>query len=302
MPKVSVIIPTYNRARLMKRAIRSVLNQMYQDFEIIIVDDASTDNTKEVVESFNAERIKYIRHEINEGEAAARNTGIKSASGKFIASHDSDDEWLPEKLGRQVRTLENSPPKVGVVYTGFWRIKGDGKTYFPPSGITKKEGDIHRELLKGNFVGTPTTLVKRECFERAGMFDERLHHLVDWEMWIRISRYYYFGYVDSPLVVSYDMPDSISIDRIALIEAHKLILKKNLEEIKNDNKILALHQYAIGNLLCQIGEMSRGRGYLFRAARTYPLSIRYLIPVFVSLLGKSAYNKVIKLKRRIQPM
>ena len=101
-PTVSVVIPTYNRAPLIGRSIKSVLNQTYQDFEIIIVDDASTDNTKEVVSNFNDERIRYIQHEENKGEAAARNTGIKATRCDYIAPQDSDDEWIPEKLSTQI--------------------------------------------------------------------------------------------------------------------------------------------------------------------------------------------------------
>ena len=107
---------------MIARSIESVLSQTFQDFEIIVVDDGSTDNTEEVVNSFNDERIRYVRHEQNKGEAAARNTGIKLARGDYIASQDSDDEWLPEKLARQIEVFENSPPEVGVVYTGFWKL------------------------------------------------------------------------------------------------------------------------------------------------------------------------------------
>lgn len=105
-PKVSVIIPTYNRAHLIGRAIKSVLNQTYKDFEIIIVDDGSTDKTEEVVKDFKDERVRYIRREKNKGGSAARNTGIKAARGEYIAFQDSDDEWLPEKLEKQMKAFE----------------------------------------------------------------------------------------------------------------------------------------------------------------------------------------------------
>ena len=97
MPKVSIIIPTYNRANLLPRAIKSVLSQTFKDFELIVINDGSTDNTEEVIKKFQKkdERIKYILHKDNKGEAAARNTGIRIAKGEYIASHDSDDEWLP---------------------------------------------------------------------------------------------------------------------------------------------------------------------------------------------------------------
>jgi glycosyltransferase involved in cell wall biosynthesis len=119
MPAVSVIIPTYNRAEFLRLAITSVLNQTFQDFEIIVVDDASEDHTHEVVHNFRDKRIKYIHHEVNKRVAAARNTGVLNSSGAYIAFVDDDDEWLPKKLQMQVALLENSPSIVGGVYTGF---------------------------------------------------------------------------------------------------------------------------------------------------------------------------------------
>src|SRR5262245_46961170 len=112
MPKVSVIIPTHNRADFLRDAIFSVLNQTFQDFEIIVVDDASTDNTSEVIGAFNDERIRYLRHDTNKGGSAARNTGILNSQCDYIAFLDDDDQWLPEKLAKQVDTLIASPPDV----------------------------------------------------------------------------------------------------------------------------------------------------------------------------------------------
>ncbi len=113
-PTVSVIIPTYNRANLVSRAIKSVLNQTYQDFEIIVVDDCSEDNTEEIVKSFNDSRIRYIKHKKNKGGSAARNTGIKRARGKYIAFLDDDDEWLPSKLEKQIMLFEKLSKHYGV--------------------------------------------------------------------------------------------------------------------------------------------------------------------------------------------
>ena len=112
-PIVSVIIPTYNRAHLIDKAIKSVLNQTYQDFEIIVVDDGSTDNTNEVLKNFTDSRIHYIFHTSNLGVSAARNTGIKTSQGEYIALLDSDDDWLPEKLDKQVDVLQNESSEVG---------------------------------------------------------------------------------------------------------------------------------------------------------------------------------------------
>jgi len=301
-PTVSVIMPTYNRAHLLGRAIQSVLDQTYQHFEIIVVDDGSTDNTEEVVKSFGDERIRYIRLRENSGTSAApRNTAIRAARGEYIALQDSDDEWLPEKLEKQLKLFENTPPKVGVVYTGFWKIKGDKKIYIPSSQQIKKEGDIHNELLKGNFVSGPVALIKKECFKRAGMFDEELPQYMDWEMWIRISKYYHFKYVDEPLARSYYTSGGINEPgNLIQAKALKLILEKHFEDIKKDKRLLSNHYFGIGALLCSNEEVRHGRDYLIKAIMVYPLNIRLLLLAFVSLFGQGAYNKTIESYRKIR--
>lgn len=299
-PVVSIIIPTYNRAHLLGRAIQSVLDQTHQDFELIIVDDGSTDNTEEIVRSFSDERIRYIKHDKNRGGAAARNTGIKAARGEYIAFQDSDDEWLPEKLEKQIRVFETVPPEVGVVYTGFHRLENNKKTYIPSSKITQKEGYIFSSLLKGNFVTTQAVLVKRECFERAGMFDENLPRLQDWELFIRISKYYHFKCIDEPLVISYYQPRSISADQNALIRALELILERHFEDLKKDRRVLASHCLILGHLLCSNGQLKQGRSYLIKAVKAYPLNIKALCAALASLLGQSVYNMTAASYRKIR--
>jgi len=299
-PTVSVIIPTYNRAHLIKRAIQSVLNQTYQDFEVIIVDDGSTDNTEKVVKSFNDPRIRYIRHEKNKGAAAARNTGIKAAKGKFIAFQDSDDEWLPEKLEKQMKVFETASAKVGVVYTGFWRIENNKKIYIPFSWVKQKEGNIHKELLKGSFIGLPTVLIKKECFRKGEMFDEKLPRLQDWELVIRLSKYYNFKCVNEPLLVSYYTSDSISANNEAYIKALKLILSKHFNEFTKEKKLLSKHYFSIGVNLCLNNNFKEGRNYLIKAIKTHPSSIKYLLVTFLSFFGQGVYNKATEIYRKLK--
>src|SRR5688572_16958601 len=123
MANVSVIIPTHNRAQSVVTAIASVVRQTFQDLEIIVVDDASNDDTAEVLAQFRDKRIKVIRHQTNRGGAAARNTGIRHSTFDYIAFLDDDDEWLPEKLAKQMAALLTSPPEVGCVYTGYFVVE-----------------------------------------------------------------------------------------------------------------------------------------------------------------------------------
>ena len=302
MPKVSVVMPTYNRAHLIGRAIQSVLNQTYQDFEIIVVDDGSMDNTEKVIREFQKKdkRILYIQHEKNKGEAAARNTGIEVAKGEYIAFQDSDDEWLPEKLEKQMRVFATAPPEVGVVYTGFWRIENDKKVYIPFSWVKRKEGDIYEELLKANFIGTPVAIVRKECFEKAGLFDEMLPHLVDWELWIRISKFYEFKCVDEPLLTSPFTPDSISANKEALIKALKIILSKHFDDFAKNKKILSKHYFSIGINLCSSNEIKDGRKYFIKAVKANPLNVKFLLVVFLSFFGQNTYNKAVKSYQKIR--
>lgn len=303
-PAVSVIIPTYNRAKLLPRAIKSVLNQTYQDFELIVVDDASTDNTEKVVKEFQEKdgRIRYIQYKKNKGGSAARNSGIKAAKGEYIAFQDSDDEWLPEKLEKQMKVFENVSPEVGVVYTAFWRVDSDKKTIIPSSWVKQKEGNIHKELLRGNFVTTPSIVARKECFEKAGMFDEKLPRLQDWELVIRFSKYYNFKYINEPLLYSFFTANSISANQNALIKARKLILNKHSKEFYKDKRLTANYQYSIGSLLCQNGKTHQGREYLFRAIKSFPLNPKYLVATLTSLFGGTFYRKVVALKHKIQSM
>lgn len=294
MPTVSVIIPTYNRAHLIGGAIQSVLDQTYQDFEIIVVDDGSTDNTAEVVKSFNEQRIKCIRHDKNRGGSAARNTGIKAAKGEYIAFQDSDDEWFIEKLEKQMKIFETAPPEVGVVYTGFWKIENDKKIYIPSSWFTQKEGNIHKELLKGNFVTTQSVVIRKKCFEKSGMFDENLPRLQDWELVIRLSKYYNFKCIDEPLLNSYYTSNSISANHEALIKAVELILTKHFNDFAKDRKLLSNHYFYIGNLLYSDGQIKKGRDYLIKSVKFNPLNIKFLLLTFISFFSKGIYNKVVE--------
>ena len=172
MPKVSVIILTYNRARYLQRAIRSVLDQTFQDFEIIIVDDASTDETPKVVKAFQDPRICYVRHQINQREAGSRNAGLQKSRGEYIAFLDDDDVWLSQKLAHQVALLDTSPLIVGAVYASFLKIDGETEKVLGP-WIAEKRGNLYRDLTEQNWIGIPSTVVvRRQCFDTVGLFDK----------------------------------------------------------------------------------------------------------------------------------
>ena len=204
--KVSVIIPTYNRAHLIERSIRSVLNQTYQNFELLIVDDGSTDNTKAVVDKIQDERIRYIRCNKNGGAAKARNVGIRESKYHYIAFQDSDDEWHPDKLEKQMKTLLEASEDTGLVYCEYHYNGLNGMDDICPDRTIPnehKEGDIFPQLLAGNMIGTPTVLMKRECFEQVGMFNENFPCMEDYELVLRIARSYRIKFVPEVLMEVY---------------------------------------------------------------------------------------------------
>ncbi|MCK4824441.1 hypothetical protein KA005_52300, partial [bacterium] len=180
-------------------------------------------------------------------------------------------------------------------YTGFWKIENNEKTYIPFSWVNQKEGDIHKELLKGNFIGSPVTLIRRECFKKAGMFDEKLFHLVDWEMWLRVSKYYHFKYIDEPLVAAHYHSENVSANQSAFIQALELILEKYFDEFASDKKLLAKHYIDIGNLLVLNKETQNGRNYLIKAIKLYPFNIKLLSVILSTFFGLSVYKKAVGL-------
>jgi glycosyltransferase involved in cell wall biosynthesis len=297
-PTVSVIIPTYNRAQLVRRALYSVLHQTYRNIEVIIVDDCSTDDTEIVVTSFRDSRVRYIRHEINRGAAMARNTGINAASSEFIAFQDSDDEWLCDKLEKQMKKFDQVGLKVGVVYTGFLRIKENHAVYFPRKEI-KKSGDVLVSLLNENFVTTQAAVVRKECFKKIGLFDEQLPRLQDWDLFIRIAKYYQFICIDEPCLIAFHSAISISADDRIFPIALKIILDKHQDVFCRNDNILAKAYYALGMAICASGDMA-GSIYFYRSLRLNPWRLICWIRWISTLPGSRFYRIASKAIDRVR--
>lgn len=296
-PTVSVIIPTYNRANLVGKAIKSVLSQTYQDFEIIVIDDGSTDNTEEVIRSFKDKKVKYIKkYKKNKGISVARNIGIKMARGKYIALLDSDDEWLPEKLDKQSKVLQSESPEVGVVCSWSYNIDEKGN-YISKRCLPKKGGYIYEDLLSTNPISVPTVLIRKECFNRVGLFDDLLNAQEDWDMWIRIAKYYRFALIKVPLVKYRLHSNQISKNLGVKIITANRILVKHANELKKRPRVHSKHYFYIGNRLCHMGKTKEGRKYLIKAISLYPFCIGYYICMFSSLFGPKCFMYFVKIKK-----
>ena len=199
MPKVSVIIPTYNRGQFIAQAIESVLSQTFHDYEIIVVDDGSTDKTQEILKKFEG-KIKSIRQE-NQGISKTRNRAIKVSTGQYIAFLDSDDFWVSDKLQVQVNILDTHP-QVGIVYARMPIINEQGETIgMKPAGIS---GRNFKELLElWGDIPTSTVMNRRDCFDKAGFFDSTLEPMEDIDMWIRISQFYDLYEIENKVLAYY---------------------------------------------------------------------------------------------------
>lgn len=285
-PLVSVIIPTYNRAHSLETSVGSILDQTTTDIELIVVDDGSNDQTAKLIAHLNDGRIHYIGLSKNRGASAARNIGIAHARGQYIAFQDSDDEWLPHKLEKQLPLFEQFPQRRGVVYCKYQRIdRGVPKRIFGEP--------FNREtLLYRNFVGTPTMVVHKDCLD-VERFDEKLHRRQDWELCLRLMQDYPFGFVPEVLVLSHVSGESIS-HSAGLLEAYEYILTKHLELIGESRRALAECHYKMGILSIQEAQWKRGRSYLIQAIRNWPFDGRYWGRLTALLMGRSAYKALAK--------
>ncbi len=197
-PAVSIIVATYNYGRYLAGALDSALAQTFTDFEVVVVDDGSTDETAEVILPYLADaRVRYYRT-ANRGQPAAKNFGIRSARGPLIAFLDADDLWLPAKLQRQMALLR-SDPGLGVVYTRRLLIDPDGRQLDGPQPALYR-GLVLEAVFLRNIICFSSTLVRRAVFAEAGYFDEDLPLAIDYDLWLRVARAYRFDYVDEPLV------------------------------------------------------------------------------------------------------
>ena len=202
MMQVSVIIPTFNRAQTIGRALQSVLSQVGPSFEILIVDDGSTDGTQILIKSFDQEKAK-IRYffQSNQGPSAARNLGIRNALGFYIAFLDSDDEWLPGKLKAQLEFFERNPDYFICQTEEIW-IR-NGKRVNPMKKHKKFGGLIFEKCLPLSIVSPSCVMMRREFFDRVGFFDETLPACEDYDLWLRASTHFPIGLIGKPYVMKY---------------------------------------------------------------------------------------------------
>ncbi len=290
-PTVSVIIPAYNCGQMLRQAVESVRRQTYQDLEVIIVDDGSTDGTAEVVRELAADwsKVRPILSE-HKGLAAARNRAIAAARGEWIAPLDADDLWLPEKLARCMDHLA-AYEGISIVYTPMQPIRLNGE---PIEGHSKPclAGRLTRKLFKSIFVHDPAAVFHKRVIEKCGGFDESLPVCVGHEFWLRVSTEFEFGLIDEPLAQRRWHEKSLTRSNRAAGRCIKAAMLERFYFERGGNEFLPRKEafnrlsrvhYSAGKILLKQGDYRRGRQFLAKAIRYNPANLK-AYPLFIACL------------------
>lgn len=309
-PKVSVIIPTYNRADLLQRAIVSVLKQTFVDLELIVVDDGSTDNTREVVDKFAQidNRVRYFWEPNSGRPAVPKNRGIENARGEYIAFLDHDDEWLPVKLEKQLPLFSGADQNVGLVACNYLAIADDTqqvlRTHRLPVHLDR--GTFFMRVLKEDFISTMSVVVLPRCvLEDVGTFDSSLKYADDWEMWLRIGKYYSFARVNEFLVRYYvhgrnTMTKQKPIDYAQTLE---YVLTKHQDNCRLYPRVYSLKLRQLAGNYCASGMMVHGRRYYFDSIQVDFRNIKSYLSLALSFLfGRELFIWIYHVKRKLRSL
>lgn len=279
---VSVVIPTYNRAALIERSVKSALAQSHRDVEVVVIDDASTDETVSVLATIDDPRLRVIELERNGGQCKARNRGVREAQGRYVAFLDSDDEWLPTKVARQLERFE-AGDRPGVTYTGMWVDDGTSRN----DVLARVEGESFEEFL--TLPGPITTtglMVDAEMVREELSFDETIGCAVEGDLLIRISRDHVVGRVPEPLYVRYlHGGEQISSETRCYARARRQILDKYADDFRQRPRLAAACMFRLALTERKVGDYTQARRTVLEAARVDPTNLRFKVLSFLASLG-----------------
>lgn len=301
---VSVILPCYNGARWISRAIKSILVQTYDNFELVIIDDGSTDSSKEIFAPYLCDgRVRYIYQE-NRGFSGAINRGIKESKGDLIGFIGQDDIWIPNKLELQIKYFSKRRD-IDLVYSNYYSIDSEERIIgvvkaMVPDFSSKQE--LITQLFLNNFIGFETVMVRRKCFDEVGFLDERMMAFSDHDMWLRIAGSFNIGYLDLPLVKKRDSEFQLSKARAeTALRDEFLIAKKAIEHCpflkRVERKKFASLYYALGIALLQKGDYQKAKKEFIKVIMYQPWALKTVAVYFAPTL----YNHILNHYKRIDP-
>lgn len=291
-PKVSVIVPAYNNADYTVETVESILQQTYTDFELLVVDDGSTDHTRAALEHYG-DRLQYIYKE-NGGACSARNMGVEIARGEYIACLDCDDLWMEDKLELSVAALDCNPD-AGFVFTGCRLIDAEGIDIDEIQNLCSVDGDIFTNIILGGATPSPTVVMRKSHLERVGLFDENIFIPADLDLWLRLANWSAVCRVEKALS-RYRVASNFTLRNIKLsIEEHLYVLEKNnaaftrrSPELKNLAKRRFLYMHAI--MYRNIGDCGNARTLLKQAIDECAADRSIRLNYILSLLGLRVWN------------
>ncbi|MDD3296623.1 MAG: glycosyltransferase [Candidatus Omnitrophica bacterium] len=299
MKKLSIIIPAYNNADLTVKAVESVLNQTYKNIEIIVVDDGSTDNTREILQPYS-KRIKYI-YKKNGGACSARNLGISAANGEYIGFLDCDDIYLPRKAERSVKFLDEHPD-YGFVYTAAYYIDENEKILRKFSHyLSRKTGWINKKLLLRNYICSSTAVIRKSSFEKTGVFDESIFTPADWDMWLRLSENYKVGYINEPLTL-YRITDSYILKNIELFKNEETVVfnkvfKRNPRLRKSfKNRLISNINFRCAKIYILTGNFTKAKKELVESLTKFKLNPTTILLLIYLIIAPKSLQALMKKK------
>jgi glycosyltransferase involved in cell wall biosynthesis len=295
-PQVSVVIPTFNRAHLITRAIRSVLSQGIENIEIIVVDDASNDDTEDTIQHLNDCRIYYIKLEKNGGASRARNIGVSMARGEIVAFLDSDDEWLLDMLDTTVSELV-ATPECDAVFAGFIRFYDRSPEYIFAPNSAASSSELLVSILLNNFITPQVLVIKKQCFTILGGFDESLSHREDWDFGVRLLANCLVKPVNRPLAIVYETPGNLTSMTLPKIKTLNSFIQKHFHLFRANPLALAKHYLSLGHSYMLVGDYEQGRLYIGASLKIHP-RLKAIAQFTLSIFGLKMYLFMHKLSRR----
>ena len=297
MPRVTAIITTFNRKRYLGPAIKSVLAQSFTDFELVILDNSSSDGTEDVVRSFDDNRIRYIKHPpLTIGQQ--RNLGLREARGEYIGFLDDDDEWLPNKLDRQVEIFQQGPPELALVYGGFVRIDSDGAEFATHHPVLR--GRILLDLLwhRDAFTGSASNpLMKSSVLRELRGYNDELCTSEDWELYLRLAERFAIDFTEESILRIRSHRGPRLGDRVG--EALKVeALAFNRYKSIMDDRLQSLYLQKMGGKQCRLSLGRDGRKAIIQAILLNPANLTAYAQYLISWLGTTPYQVIHRTYKR----